>query len=252
MRTARERAVGFTLVELLVVVAVISLLVGILVPVVTTVIDAAEARRTQARVVELAGACYVYRDQTGYFPGQANHNQLAGSGGAYTGSQVLASCLFNCSLSDLGSSSVAPPVSGDYAPIKVGDLDKSSGGGGWTAPHTGIMGTVLDRASEPMAILYYPYRMNVSSSAVDQVYKYNDNAAYINKDGLRRDYCAVTGKDPNSFSMSAYNTEMSNAFHGSSFGASKAGAARSSGAFLMAAPGKDRVYFTGDDLIYPE
>ncbi len=254
-----SRGVGFTLIELLVVVSIISLLVGILVPVVTSVIAAADLARTKARMVSLSTGCYAFKDATGYFPGQEAFAQLTGSdpAGPYTGSQVLAACLFGCAFADLNNPAKPPPISGDYAPVKVGDLDKfdTDGDGTW-APryYTGSplrMNTVLDRASDAMAVLYYPYRMNADPGAISNVYKYNDNSVYVDTTALWNDYKAAKDKDA-SYSLDNYKTDMRAYFAGTNVAESNVGGARNAGGFLMIAAGKSRLYFSGDDVIFPQ
>jgi len=245
---AGRRGGGFTLIELLVVVAVISLLVGILVPVVQVAINRAEGVKTAARLAELGGGCYSFRQETGYYPGQADYDQLTGSSGTYTGSQVLAKCLFGGTYAELVNPGVAPPTSAEHAPVQAGDVDKfSSDGSTWAARHTPRMGTVLDRASEPMAVLYYPYRLNVTSGH----YKYDDNAVYVEAHDVYVEYKALKEKDA-SYSTSQYHTDMVNYFNGSNVTSSSVDTARNAGGFILVAAGSDRVYFSGDDPMYPD
>ena len=64
------RAWGFTLVELLVVVAVIGLLVGIIVPVIGPAIRKAYGAESELRIFELATGCRLFTIESGFSPGQ--------------------------------------------------------------------------------------------------------------------------------------------------------------------------------------
>ncbi len=240
--SGRRGSGAFTLVELLVVVAVIGLLVSILVPVVQTVLASASAARTRARVIELATGCYNYKKERDYYPGQDTYAQL----GPLTGSQLLAACLFEYPFADVSNSSRPPPVSGKYAPMRAGDLDKFKSGSSYQATYTGKLTSILDRAEDPMAILYYPYRIHVTSDEVKERYKYSDNSWYV--DRVYSEY--VAAKDKTSYSLQQYRTDMQEAFYG--FSTTAVGTVRGEGAFLLIAAGKDRLYFTGDDIRYPD
>jgi len=157
----RRGAAGFTLVELLVVITIISLLVGILVPAVQTAIKQAEDARVRTRVVELAVGCDAYYMEYNYCPGQAYPEQLTGDGGAFTGSQWLAKALFT---DDAATVKFPHPK---WAPMKSEDLQ--------TLGDPPKQDSIGDRTSKPMAILYYPARLG--TSGVSQ-YKIGDNSAY--------------------------------------------------------------------------
>jgi prepilin-type N-terminal cleavage/methylation domain-containing protein len=63
----RRRA--FTLVELLVVIGIITVLIGITIPVVSKIRENAQAAASQAVIAQLMGACETYRQDFGAFPG---------------------------------------------------------------------------------------------------------------------------------------------------------------------------------------
>lgn len=153
-------------------------------------------------------------------------------------------------LADITNTSKAPPTAGTYAPVKVGDLDKFYIGGQWKAKHTEFPCSVLDRGSEPMAILYYPYRINENPANPANAYKYNDNNQYIETATLYNDYVAVQNKPP-SYTFNTYRTDMQTYFAGTAMAQNNVGGATNEGGFLMAAAGKDRLYFTSDDIHYP-
>ena len=150
-RCLSKPPVGFTLVELLMVIAIIGLLMMILVPAVHTARLQGEVAKAQVRVTELAGACDLYHQDTGYYPGQDDPGQLLGSSGTYTGSQYLAKVLLVHGGAEF--------TSGDF--LDDGPDDDLSTGG-----------TISDRTSKGMAILYFPARKNLTG--LDQ-FMYADN-----------------------------------------------------------------------------
>ena len=247
MQTTRSK--GFTLVELLVVIAVISLLVGIIVPVVATAIDAAEVARSTAWINDLSVGCTNYRIENRFYPGQEDFAQLKGSGGNYTGSQLRAVKLFGGSYADLINPAKAPPMAGEGISVKARDIDKFSSGGSWGPRYSGVIGSVLDRFSDPMAVLYYPCRYVDSTVAAD-LYKYADNSTYIETNALYEEYKSTLGKG-SGFSYAQYVSDMQSGFTGSGVTGSEAGSVRNKGIFLMIGAGKDRLYMTGDDIMFP-
>lgn len=83
MRTKlSQRAGGFTLVELLVVIGIIAVLIGILVPTVTSVKKAARKADTKGLLTNIASSIEAYRAQFSAYPGAvSNRDLLAGGNG---------------------------------------------------------------------------------------------------------------------------------------------------------------------------
>ena len=159
---------GFTLVELLVVIAIISLLATLFLPALGVIRDRAKAAKTHARIMELSQGCNMFKRATGHYPGQLDTDELTGSGGSYTGSQVLASCMFDYDYADIGNAD--PGATGGHASLSPADLISIEG----------KLNTMSDRfgssvSGGAMALLYYPSRLGVSG--LNQ-YVEGDNAAY--------------------------------------------------------------------------
>jgi len=207
----RGQGRGFTLVELLIVVAIIGLLVGILVPVVQTALIQAEVARCEARIMTLQASCYAYRYDQGYFPGQRYIDQIGKlDDSKTTGSQWLAKAMFD--------------EDNPYAPYKAEDIfeyvGETSGGGQRLIPDS-----VSDRFGEPMAVLYFPAKLG--ADGVGQ-FDGDHNVDYVYGFG-----------DPSNFSSYITVTRL---------GSSES---PNADAFLLIAPGKDRLYYTGDDIKWP-
>jgi len=91
------RRAGFTLIELILVVAVVAILAAILVPTVFSILDDAALTKGKADVKAVAGAIAKFRDDTGEFP-----TRLAGGA---SGTEV-----------NLLYSGTVAPVVGDFSP----------------------------------------------------------------------------------------------------------------------------------------
>lgn len=79
-RTAVPSAGGFTLVELLVVVAIIGILVSLLIPTVGRIRRAAQAADTQALIAKLQSAIERYNQDFGAYPGPLSDDVVGGRG----------------------------------------------------------------------------------------------------------------------------------------------------------------------------
>lgn len=78
MRTEGIR--GFTLIEMVIVVAIVALLAGILVPVAFNQVDDAEQARAMADVRQISSALLLYRSDTGKWPANARMLYSDGNG----------------------------------------------------------------------------------------------------------------------------------------------------------------------------
>ncbi|MHC4715384.1 MAG: type II secretion system protein [Planctomycetota bacterium] len=206
--TSAAGGAGFTLVELLIVIGIIALLVGILVPVVQTALVQAEVTRCAGVVSMLAASCQSYKTETGYYPGQHDINKIGETSAGpdiRTGSQRLREALF-----DEGK---------PWAPAFEAEdiLDD---------------GSVSDKFTEKMAVLYFPARLGVQGTAQ---YNVHHNIEYV-----RASY------DDNDRPTDA---EISQDFK--EFVEDGSGNPRNYGKFLITAAGRDRLYFTPDDIEYP-
>ncbi len=160
-------AAGFTLVELLVVIGIITLLATMAMPSFIAIQDIARAAEASTRVKALTQGAEQYKGDHDLYPGQHHPEKLAGSGGGFTGSQVLAACLFGYDYDDIGDNS--PPARSLYAEYRPGDL----------FTYKGEKNTVSDRygsEGDDMAVLYYPSRMDTFNV---QQYKEGDNSDYL-------------------------------------------------------------------------
>lgn len=222
-RFSPGRPGGFTLVEVLVVIAIIAILATILVPAVSKAYQVAELSRTRQWVQNLQMGCQRYYNDFKYYPGQAYPDELVGTANnasKFTGSQVLAASLFNYKYDEIDIAGI-PPADGKYCEsFKLGEDLKELGG----RPNS-----ISDRTSSARAVLYFPARLGENR---DGQWKQDDNSAYYTGDMtpgfvpfLKGNLPAVQPADP------GYN-------------------ARALGGFVILAPGADRLYGTGDDVMY--
>jgi len=213
-----QSAIGFTLVELLVVISIIVLLVAILLPTLSRARKEAANIFTNVRITDLSNGCIIYHKTHDYYPGQQYASELKGStGGTFTGSQWLARSLFT----DPDATPVYP--NSKYAPVRAAeDLIN---------PVTSGYHTISDcnkTTRNVLPILYYPARSG--ESGLSQ-YKEGDNSDYTT---------GHTGTGSKSFSDFIKNER---------FGQSDT--PYNPGAYLLIAAGMDRLYFTNDDLCHP-
>lgn len=255
---------GFTIVELIAIVAGLIILTIILVPACNTT-DSPRPGRVSARIQELCNGCDAYRMDTGYYPGQMYPSMLAGNGGPYTGSQVLALCLFaNLTMSSTGlafptdaycsenvsqnkeQSDLFNPMGDDYPLYLSKSVTALSGTtatySGWRDPKSGaavekLQGrpfTISDRyCKRPLPVLYYPAR--VDKKGFDQ-YIEADNAAYTLPGGPSR--TGTTPENGKDF-PSGFKTWITDPRNGNPMNSDR---------FLLFAAGKDGLYGTDDDI----
>ena len=95
-QTRKGSASGFTLVELLTVIVIISLLLTIMVPTVSGIIKLGYRAKTDSRIHALSTGVSLYFEDTNrrYYPGQSNPAATP-LGGYLTGSQMLAHYMFS-------------------------------------------------------------------------------------------------------------------------------------------------------------
>ena len=124
---------GFTLVELLVVISIIALLATLLIPTIQTILQQVYVGRSAFMVRRLHDGAMLYRDRTGFFPGEIKDSKVphasgyprqAMDAGALTGSQVLAACAFDIDYDDLDNPNAINinQVSNSYVPYREDDL----------------------------------------------------------------------------------------------------------------------------------
>lgn len=226
----RKRTIGFSIVELMVVISIIGVLAAIMLPALGRVKVVANDVKCRAWVRSLADACCAYKLDTRYYPGQQYTDQLIGTtndNSKYTGSQVMAASLFGLTYADLDDSDLVQHIAdgtvqptGKYKPYTLGDL----------AMFNGKSGTVSDRLSEPRPVLYWPWRLGTNDNSQC---KFQDNAVY--------------GVD--SFTATSFNGSPG-AYGSASIMDPKLNQDLPLGAqaFILVAAGIDRVYGTEDDI----
>lgn len=264
----RGRRDGFTLLELLTVILIIGLLVSILMPAISVVISGSYEMLTVARIKELTSGAAQYRTDFSSYPGQKYPEQLTGSGGDFTGTQVLMACMWDYKYVNIGVAMQHEPLSSpnmnqpdpvsQYAPIrKVIRRDAIQGAAtSIEIPDPRIFGTAsgrpntfLDDFPAPLPILYYPMRKGKTTPA--EAYLYADNADYVEDGRIFGNYRARMDKDA-SYDITTYAAEMRAEFYSSTYASeNRRGTIRprmSEGEFLLIGPGRDRLFMTGDDV----
>lgn len=208
-QASRPHQGGFTLVELLMVMLIVSLLAAILMPTIISSMKLIYATRCRAKIATLEEGIIGYARDHNYYPGQdpTYVGQLAGDGGSFTGSRWLAKAMY----SDPDGSGFKKS---GYAPYKPDDSVYDEGS------HTDTIADCFP-ADQVMPLCYYPSRIDVTDGDLDQ-YEEGDNSAY------------TTG---HAGSVS-FNTFITSQF----------GGAVKDKEYLLVAPGVDRLFFTGDDI----
>jgi prepilin-type N-terminal cleavage/methylation domain-containing protein len=82
---------GFTLIEILVVIAIIAILMGLVFPALTSGIRTAKISKAQSEAKNIEGAIFLFKKDYGYFPVPKNAQAVASDGGLLddTGSKSL-------------------------------------------------------------------------------------------------------------------------------------------------------------------
>jgi type II secretory pathway pseudopilin PulG len=187
--------------ELLVVVFIIAVLISILLPTMSVIINKAQASKTSAWVATLAAGCETYKTQYTFYPGQDPYwsgvlakTTVIGPNGYWTalitGSQVLFRTLLAPNAEALPANAMPygfwePCSSASGHTLQYWDVGGNceiAGPDGGRRPGTngptdrGVIGTTIaDKFSNPMPILYYPARL--SGTGLTQ-FKGTDNSPY--------------------------------------------------------------------------
>ncbi|MCK4601005.1 MAG: prepilin-type N-terminal cleavage/methylation domain-containing protein [Phycisphaerae bacterium] len=149
----RPSAAAFTLVELLTVIFIIGLLASILMPTIGSILGAARAAESTARIQALAGAIMSFHRDHHYYPGQRGSNPYGSR------SEWLARAMFT----DEDATPPSFPASSKYMSFKEGWLYDTD--------------VLSDGFPREMAICYYPARLG--GSGLGQ-YVYADNDVFTN------------------------------------------------------------------------
>ncbi len=178
-RRQSGRPRGFTLVELLVVIVIITLLMGILVPTVQSVLRTMQQTEAKARLESLSRSVDLwYKVNNNHYPGQVNPTDLDND--KITGSHLLAEALFKRTNDD-GSVVWA---STEYADFSGGILFDYEVEG---TTHENVLS---DGLPTPMPILYYPSRLGEGN------FKASDNDELVTDDTKGGSFGNVSGGGP--------------------------------------------------------
>jgi type II secretory pathway pseudopilin PulG len=234
-RTRPDRPSGltaFTIIELMVVVAILSMLITMLMPTLDAIRDRARRANAVARMQTLSNAAYQYQQDHRFFPGQRDPELLAGSdpAGPYTGSQVLAAAIYDYDVAETDT----PPdaATPKYAQLSEGDLynpvEVNRVRGDLPAPDRPNTLSDTISSSEPAPFLYYPARLGEAGLAQ---FVFEDNEDYLDDD-------SSSFNDQDEFEEFITNDtidEDSNEPH-------------NSGEFLLISPGPDGTFGNDDDV----
>lgn len=215
---ATNLAKGFTLLEILVVIAILGVLMLIIVPSIQSARRSALLLQTEARIQSLEDGIDGFYSFSGryYYPGQTPRGQNV-LGNALTGSRLLAQALWT-------------PREEDYIAADAGDLPGGYPTGAYTGhsdnyemSYQGVDHLLSDDFSgDLMPILYYPACPGTQGKDADAQYKYKHNQAISTPGGEEADFYEFISEDGDR----PYNP----------------------GKYLLIAPGADREYFTADDI----
>jgi prepilin-type N-terminal cleavage/methylation domain-containing protein len=180
-RRQSGRPRGFTLVELLVVIVIITLLMGILVPTVQSVLRTMQQTEAKARLESLSRSVDLwYKVNNNHYPGQVNP-ALLDDDDEMTGSQLLAEALFTKTKDD---GSEVFPASTEYADFSGGILFD------YEVKGNTFENVLSDGLPTPMPILYYPSRLGEGN------FKASDNDELVTDDTKGGSFGNVSGGGP--------------------------------------------------------
>ena len=237
---------GFTLVELLVVIAIITLLGSLLTPTVMKFITQTYLTRSAVRVKTLHEGIMVYKEKTGFFPGERTEYtkglnftnddpREAMKAGTLTGSQVLAACLFGIgyknvagtdySLTTNSNNIKSSKVYTTFKPEFLLKYDTSITGSGSYIFNSISDGFPKDKARP---ICYYLASKDPELRRHAWQFQYSHNAAYMKNQKTPDLSQGTAGQE-------ALNTWISNRSSGTT-------GILNAGEFILIAPGLNREY----------
>ncbi len=238
-RRPSARAAGFTLLELMMVIAIIMILAGMLMPALNVAKQHANDATTRARIMALSDGATTYaHDNNNLYPGQWNMGKLQWVYGAVNanslfGSQALAMAMFGLN----ANAPSAGDAKSNYAPYQEGDLITISRGGG----RPDVEFALWDRRPDTRnALLYYPYIPSVT----DRMYRGNPDPNFCFAEEHNWYMSDVTPGTRAAPWARGDGTAGFDRFFRDSFNQKFANV----GTFIILAPGVDRLYGTADDL----
>jgi prepilin-type N-terminal cleavage/methylation domain-containing protein len=281
VRTDRFRPAGFSLVELLVVIGIIVLLLGILIPVVSRVRQAAWSANTQNTLANISGAIERYHMDHQAYPGLVADNVIATppghqfpaasgpvspTGPITTSENLVLSLMGGIRYQD--PTNLSSPLVFDPAEVGPGArdlsnnrriaayIDEQAGGlapqpwdasSGLPGATDSIVPEFLDRFPDPMPIIYV--RARTGASGV--IGTTSDGPRQYNVDHLSR-YFTFPGTTP----AEQFNAAVEYFAHptlntGTLASIAASGTPRAKDAYMLISPGRDRVYGSPEDITYP-
>ena len=214
-RPARDS--GFTVIELLVVVAIIMLLLGMVVPSIHRAISLGYAANSAAHIRSLAAGIDLYKQDTGYYPGQKYDF------GGLEGSQGLARAMFT----PKGGSFPDDWPQSAYCSLEDGKMLES------TNPADDPF--VLDGYPDGNPIHYYPSKIGKEGKPAHVQYDSDDGPHHSkpNVEGYFNQFI-TRGTGPSDWESSSNPPADSVPYN--------------DGKYILVAPGPDGMYFTNDDV----